>query len=96
MIRTIIIKTKTGYGALMARVRHEMSPDELVRSVEAAVKEFSQKDPGKYRDALVDGKFPWSRLFTHMDQGLLERRGIDLREYGCGWLEIEDGSIDIG
>lgn len=95
MIRTIIIRTKTGHDALMARVRHEMSPDELVGNVKAAVKEFSQKNPERYRDALVDGKFPWSRLFTHMDQGLLERRGIDLREYGCGWLEIEDGSIDI-
>ena len=91
MIRTIIIKKNGGsYAALAARVQHDMSQDELIAEVSAAVQEFKSKDPEKYGAALVDGKFPWTRLYTHLDQGILERHGIDLGGYGDGWLTVED------
>lgn len=89
MIRTIIIKTgENAYAALAARVPPRMTQDELVANVGSALEEFKSKEPVKYGAALVGGKFPWTRLYTHMDQGILEKHGIDLVGYGDGWLAV--------
>lgn len=91
MIRTIIIKTGDGgYAALSARMRHEVTPEAFVSKVKAALEEFRTTDPERYGAALEDGRFPWTRLYTHIPQGLLEKYGVDLTDLGTGWLTVGD------
>lgn len=89
MIRTVIIKTGgNAYAALSARLQPDMSQEQLIAAVRSAIEEFRRESPEKYADALVDGVFPWSRLYTHMDQGLLLKHGVDLTDYGESWLVV--------
>ena len=93
MIRAILVKDGTGKAVLRARVRHDMTQDELRGACNEAVDEFKESDPAAYGRlaAKNGGTFCWSCLYQMPDQDLLEKRGVDLVGFDPVWDEPDGG-----
>lgn len=94
MIRSILVDAGEGRRTvLQARLDHEMTQDEFLARIGETLAEFKAADPEKYAKCLESGMFPWPRLFTHVPQHMLERRGVDLMDCSDVWLRLNTDKV---